>query len=390
MLGLFAVYAALFAAMDGLRFEPDKDEKHFWPTSLRFSESWLPHVDLLRDYGELNTPLPFIIFGSLEHLTGGGIFAGRLLNLILSFGIVALIVLRARGPLRRVIGAAIGLLLFPYFLGASCYLYTDIIAAAFAFGGFWLHLRRQHVASAVCFALAIASRQYMVAFPLAAAVHELTALRGADDRRHAGWIAPLLAASTLLGWFVFFGGPAPPGELARQGLSTAEPLRLYPQHALYFLTCVGAYYVVPELVLAPGNLTLRTVLRVRSVVVAAAMLALFIVFPPLRNPAEYPIETMGFLDKATRRVVGDHDFLRMGLFYIAALLACLRFSRLSLPALLVAVHAVLLMKGHIGWDKYALPLLVTLWFIAADQPAGASADGPACTGPSGRSSRSGP
>ena len=107
------------------------------------------------------------------------------------------------------------------------------------------------------------------------AVHELIALRGGDDRRHIRWIAPLLAAFTLAGWVVFFGGPAPPGELARQGVATAAPFSLYPQHGLYFLTCVGAYYVIGELILLPGSFALRNVLRAPSIIIAAALIVLY-------------------------------------------------------------------------------------------------------------------
>jgi hypothetical protein len=361
------VFGAIVVALDGLRFEPVKDEPHFWQTSLRFSEQWIPGVELLRDYGELSTPLPFLVFGWLERATGHGLVAGRLLNLLLSFGIIAVITLTARGPDRRVLPCVVGLLAFPYYLGVSAHLYTDIIATAGVFGGVWLWSRARHVAAAVCFALAIASRQYMVAFPLGVAAFELWgAWTGRSTLRsvlRVAWVAPAVAAATLGGWFLFFGGPAPPGELEQQGIATAGVLALRPQHALYGLTCLGAYFVIPEWLLLSRRVGRDRVLNLRAAVIAIVLAALFALFPPLRNPEGYNIETMGFLDKAARRVLGDHEVLRMIGFLVLAILAAMRFSRWSLAAVLVWVNAAVLLKAHIGWDKYILPLLVVLWFL---------------------------
>ena len=41
--------------MDDLRFPLQWDENHFWETSLAFSRSAVPSLDLLRSYDELNT-----------------------------------------------------------------------------------------------------------------------------------------------------------------------------------------------------------------------------------------------------------------------------------------------------------------------------------------------
>ena len=83
-----AIYSTLAIWLDFLHGPKLRDEGHFWQTSLTFSESLIPTIDDLKNYRELNTPLPFVIFGALEYLFHQGIFAGRLLNLILSLIIV--------------------------------------------------------------------------------------------------------------------------------------------------------------------------------------------------------------------------------------------------------------------------------------------------------------
>ncbi len=84
LLAISALYIALVTWLDFLRGPYWHDEIIFWETSVSFSDQLLFSIDDLRDYKELNTPLPFIVFGAVEYLFGQGIAAGRLLNLMLS------------------------------------------------------------------------------------------------------------------------------------------------------------------------------------------------------------------------------------------------------------------------------------------------------------------
>lgn len=163
-----------------MHFEPTRDEKHFWRTTKQFAKEFPPSIELLRGYNELNTPLPFVVFGAVEHYLGGGIGTGRLINLVVSFAIVLLIIIdasrRAPPSTRRCIHialACLGLLAFPYFLGTSVMLYTDILPVAFVLAGLVLHMRGRPWRAMVMFELAISGRQYAAAFPLALVAFEL-------------------------------------------------------------------------------------------------------------------------------------------------------------------------------------------------------------------------
>jgi Gpi18-like mannosyltransferase len=189
---LAAAYGGLLIYLQGLQFAPTWDEPDFWEASLQFSQRLIPTIDQLKNYGELNTPLPFVVFGVLEYLFRGGIFAGRLLNFVLSFTIVWLI--GTSNPAQKVTAllTTLGLLTFPYYLLLSGYLYTDIIAAFFVFFGCWFYMGDRHGWSGVMFALAIASRQYMLAFPVAIALYEfLATLRQEGFKLKMRWVAPL-------------------------------------------------------------------------------------------------------------------------------------------------------------------------------------------------------
>lgn len=369
-LGLIALFAAVFLAMDGLGFERRGDEGHFWRTSEKFSHQVVPTIGQLRDYEELSTPLPFVTFGVLDHLFGGEQAPGRYLNFALAFGIVLLIGFPIKEGQWRQILAACGLLACPYFLAVATHMYTDILACTFVLAGVWAHRGQKNLAGAICFALAIACRQYMLAFPAAIAAHEFLKLfwRQTPLWRTA-WIAPTLAAATIFGWVAFFGGPGPQSEMADQQLDAGGAFTLSPEHSLYFLACLGAYFVIPAAILFRRiGIRKSLVIRgtVRGLAAAAVVGILFVLFPPLRNEPPYAIETMGYLDKALLKLVGLGlpACTRLIVFYLLAVVACIRLVRLDLAGWLVLANTLLMMLAHIAWDKYALPLLVVLWYLA--------------------------
>ncbi len=357
--GVLILYVGIFIWLDFLGFAPERDEVHFWPTSLDFSHALVPSLEQLRSYGELNTPLPFLIFGWTEHSFSLGISGGRLVNLLLSFVIVIIVGMpHGKVSVESVLCVA-GVLSFPYFLGASVLLYTDIIAAFFALTGVVYYLRQQYIAASILFILGIASRQYIFAFPLAVLGYELFSQWRSGRVSLAAIASPTIALASIFVWFVFFGGFAPAAEMAARKLSTSELLRLFPDHCLYSLTAIGAYYVIPEAILfrrIPSFPSLK-----QAAITAILLGIAFILFPPLNNVDFRVAETMGFLDIAMRTIFPD--LIRMLVFYLLALLTCLRFRQLTLPSFLVYANALVMLKTNIGWDKYVLPVLPVLWYL---------------------------
>jgi hypothetical protein len=285
------------------------------------------------------------------------------------------------GPsLRARLAGGVGILLMPYFLPCSIFLYTDMPAVFFSVCGLWAYHRRHHAASALVFTLAIACRQYMIAWPLAIAIYHAT--RIVVDRRHgrgapkpSAWqenIAPLLwtllPAASLLGWVWLWHGWAPPGAIRGLGIGSASGPALQPDHCLYALAVIGAYYVPVEIVLLPGVWRWAGGRQALVVLVLAIVLAIaFVCYPPLGNPPGYAIPTMGYLDKALHAVLPTPG--RVLVFYVLAVLAAARFfTGWSLATAMVLAATLLMAKTQVGWDKYMLPTIVLLWFERALRP----------------------
>ena len=101
--------------------------------------------------------------------------------------------------------------------------------------------------------------------------------------------------------------------------------------------------------------------RRRLAALAVALALAFALFPPLSN--EGPTPAFGLLDRTLKLAFPDP--VRVLVFYALALLAVLRFSDFTLESACVLIYALLMAKAHLAWDKYALPVLLVLWWIAA-------------------------
>jgi len=376
-LALLVPYAGALLYTGGLAFEPVNDEAQFWEQAAAFSEDWPPGATRLRVYEEPMTPLAFALWGGLESLHHGGIAAARLATLLASLAVLALIALQrpAVAQPAKPLLCAVGLLLFPYWIPMSVLVYTDVPATLFVVGGLLLYVRDRHVAGAVCFALAIATRQYMVTFPAAIVAWEgLAALRSGVPRIRR-WLPPLLAVASLFGWFAFFGGFGPAPGLAKWPRHTDALAAIQPAYALYALAALGAYFVAVEFLLERRwrSLSLRVDRGTGFALLAATLL--FAVFTPY-----YP-EEVGPLNRTMAFVFGQEGLgaaVRIAILLALLLATVARFSPLSLGAWVIAANAALMPLLYAPWEKYLLPTLAALWLLEAtgalDREAGETRD----------------
>ncbi|MDB9526051.1 hypothetical protein PN498_08640 [Oscillatoria sp. CS-180] len=275
------------------------------------------------------------------------------------------------------IKALFGLFLCPYFLWFSTLYYTDIIAIFFVLLGVSFYLRHRALSSGLSFILAIASRQYMLAFPLAISAYELFNAVKKRRQLNTSFFSSSVAASTILVWLLIFNGFAPaaafehrsvpPVQQDLQSLNPEQLLqfwnisafldRLAIDSSLYFLACIGFFYVLPECFLFPQKFRKQPFCRSKAVI-AAILLFLLIVFTPTNCKGVVWEIAQAMPVKQLANV----------LFYGLALLTCWRFYSVNLTFWMVLFNAGIMLKAF-PWDKYALPLIVILWFLKAKEPA---------------------
>ena len=361
LLLITAVYTALIIRFDFLQGIKIKDEGHFWETSLRFSDSLIPSLDDLKDYRELSTPLTFIMFGAVEHFFHLGVFGGRLLNLILSVVMVLIIGWPSREKGVTAILSLLGLFACPYYLLTSPVLFTDIIACFWVLLGFVAYVHNRHLPSSISFILAIASRQYMLAFPVAIALYELIiALPTLKNREKIKfseqwrWIAPSIAALSILIWIYLFQGLAPATGIENLAPTIQKTTWfLKPNRAIYFLAFTSIFIVIPEFILFRPKIDLANLQWRKYALIAIGWLLYCIAFPP-------PTTSDGMFSIVVNFL--HYEVLKIALFYVLSLLALVRFSQPNLMLLCLLFNCLIMMKAHY-WSKYVLPLAIVFWYL---------------------------
>lgn len=68
--GALFIFALIFSYKKQFNFGLYQDEIHYYATALKFSEQALPSIELLKNFDELNTPIPFILGGWVINLFG--------------------------------------------------------------------------------------------------------------------------------------------------------------------------------------------------------------------------------------------------------------------------------------------------------------------------------
>lgn len=367
---LFIIAATYTAALIHLQFLQGPiwyDEGHYWETSLTFSHHLIPTIEDLKDYRELNTPLPFIIFGILEYLFHQGMFGGRLLNMILSLVMVFMIGWPSRDKGGRAILCLIGLLFCRFYLLYGLRFYTEIISCFFVLIGFMLYFRDRYLLSCISLILAIACRQYMIAFPAAIVTYEfMIAMIKVRDLRRINlaeqwrWLAPLVAVLSIFIWIYLFQGLAPQSGIDFFAPEVQKTIwAVNPGNAINFLGAVAIYIVIPEFILFSPLAKLKKwqqdwQQQWRKIFIIAVALFLYVLFfPPALFGAGEIIKVASLLQV---------PILKTFWFYSLALLSCLRFFQPNLMSMLVLFNCLIMIKA-LAWTKYVLPLAVVFWYF---------------------------
>jgi len=377
--GLFIIFLLVFIYKDFFSEAIYQDEHHYFPTIVQFSKEPIPSIDLLKNYDELNTPVPFIIGGWVVRIFGESIFTLRMFTFVTSFLLLMLFVWSAPEQPKRLYRCLIGLFLLPSYYLCSIYYFTDIYAMIFVLAGLIAYRGGKHLLSTICMMLAISSRQYMLAFPMAILAYEF--LKNGfpqpffsailkQVRQQTAWRYYLVAVLSLLPWILLWGGMAPAQVMESQYYEADKLTHYNYGYVLYVMGILAFYYVIPETIFFgtwkyylqyPRNEPVRFGIFVMIV-------AVLVLFFPMRQ-ASNPYFTwpyLGYVDQLFESVLRISGHPKKVIFGLMMLVTCIRFfsGRLSLVSYIVLFNVLLLGKAQLSWDKYSLPMMMALWYLA--------------------------
>ncbi len=373
------VYATILVVKDFLGFPGlYQDENHYLPTAVLFSREIAPSLNLLKTYNQLNTPLPFILGGWVIRLLGEDVQHLRLMNFLLSFCVLLLFVWYKPGQQGKRWQYLVPLVAMPSFYLCAVHYYTDMTAWLSVLLGVVAYLRQKHFFACMAFAAAIASRQYMLAFPLAIGLFEVLRIWEAgkwEIRSLTGrllsdrsWIWYVAAVLSLAPWILLWGGPAPEAIMNEQHYGEAPFYN--PGFVIYTAAIAAFYFVIPEAILGRkwGYFTTYPFRYPRTfTAIAVGVTLLLVLFPARQTHNEYfTWPFLGYLDQLLE-TAGIGGWAKQGIFGILTALTVMRFTeppRITLSGLFVLTNILLLGKAQLSWDKYLFPTLMVLWFLA--------------------------
>lgn len=344
---------------------PWGDEEHFLETVRLFGEgiTW----ELLRSYPEMTGPLTYLVYAAWGHLAGFGTAELRLLSPIVAAVTALAWYAFLRDQVRSAVFVFLALatvVLNPYFVGLSVFVFTDMLALlGLSFAALGVS-RRWPVLTTVGIVVATCSRQYLVFLPVALVV---VAILSSSRREGIRDLAiPAVLGMVPLGLLMLLWGGLAPANAMRD-IYASEALRFYPN-------TLSLYLAAPALYLAPLVLLVWSRRTWPMLGTSVAFMLVVVAFPVQVSEVQRmgDIVTVGFLHRAI-------DFLLpggLGALVLFPLLAAFNGGALArlissrgielrqMPDserfiwMAIAAFLIVMPFSYMPWEKYALPLFM--------------------------------
>jgi hypothetical protein len=365
--GLLLWFAALYGVTANR--PPWGDEVHLVETIRLFGRGI--DVELLRTYPEMNGPLVFILYAAWGALVGFEIWTLRILSAILACATswtFYKIVDTRQSEWKPALVALATVVLNPYFIGLSAFVFTDMLAILMMVLAWYGLLHRQIWVAGLAAGASVLTRQYFAFLVLAVAGAEALG-------QHAGRSRSLLRAV-----FALAVGLVPFAALVWlwQGLSPQNSLRSlylqgnvrYDPHALSLYLAVPAVYLSPLIVWRVWHGVRWT--SVAAGIVAAIFVLAFPVKASLAQTAQ-DVFTVGFVHRVLEATLPPlavrFAFFLMAAVWITVLIECGRDAaarwRHTPPAVpelmpwsLVIAFLIVMPFSYMPWEKYGVPLFI--------------------------------
>lgn len=350
------------------------DESHFVETIRTFSSSTF--FNSIKDYPEVTTPLPYLIYSWWGKLFGLNLPDLRLLTLIISASFFILIFHFFKACLKEEKSAlilSVILLINPYMWGLSIFVFTDMITLLFIYLSLFMISKEKVGPGAVILGLAVLSRQYSVIFILAVWLFLLIRLIKEGERKKfftfTGFSILSLIPYLLL--ILIWKGLSPPA-----GINKFIPDTSLHWNTNTFITYVTflAIYILPIIIIAGRELS-----KYKKLMLPALIVGLLIFLFPVEASGVSRVwnntETVGLVHKFLLNYLGAgffsgailYLFFSLGL-WILIILVKMDYNLLTAgnisPALLfslcIYIFLIVMPFSYQVWEKYLTMVIPVL------------------------------
>lgn len=372
----FAVCAVGFlvslAVLAGLDRPTWGDEWHFVETVERFGND--PSLETLQTYDQMSTPLPFMIYAAWGATFGFEIERLRILSLLIAFITYLLfyfLLAKLLGSVRTVWLGAAFVMLHPYMIGFSIFVFTDMSAIMFMLAACLALCYRRPIWFGCMLAAALLCRQYL-GFVFIASLsysgYQLFASRQIHSKPM--FFATLLSALPIVSLFCLWGGFHP--DNVRQQFYNDEAFSFHAAAMVLYISLMSIY-LLPILFACR-----RLVWKRRSIWFVSLILScLYWFFPvsPSQTALEAGTHTVGLLHRMLSAIT-ESEWLPHMVFYVgflaglSVLIFVIRDTRKRLKNkddtfvlflnLCILSFLLVMPFSYLAWEKYFMPLMLLL------------------------------
>lgn len=348
------------------------DESHYVKTINYFGEKF--NLERLRDYEDMSTPLPFVLYTLWGRLFGFGLPILRLFSLLIALITYLLfhrLLFTATQKAWPAFWASVFLVVHPYMAGLSIFIYTDMPAMLCMISACLAVVRKKPLWLWLSLAGAILCRQYFVFFTLGVTIFYFIRWLTLKNRRETGFfLASVLSHVPVLLLFWLWQGFAPDNEMKH--LYIDYSFTFHPSFLTLYISLLFIYMI--PLVLYRWRAFYNDWLLLGVSFILCWLYWLFPVAPA--GPArDVNLTTVGLFHRAFKSFsdslaidqiiffVGFCFGLPLLLKFIKSAYVLIRYREWTLPLMLdivIILFFMIMPFSYLCWEKYFMPVIPVL------------------------------
>lgn len=346
------------------------DENHFVETIKQFAG--YPLLSILRNYEEMSTPLPFMLYAVWGKLFGLDLITLRTFTIVIAsfFYICTFIFLKSVFTPKKATLYTIFLSLNPYLLGLSYFVFTDMLSMLFIIITVSAFNKNNLIFLSIGIAGALLCRQYLVFLPMAIIITSAVSFLYTHNKKE---IAKLIAAAggilPLCLLVIYWGGLSPVNVTRLDYIN--ESLKFHPEAVSLYVLLITVY-MLPVIIAKFKSLYSETRTFLWSI--PASM---FIVLFPVMQPVAWIEEKhhiVGFFHKIP--ALSGVLLIEKLVFYVCFLFAIpvlyrivsdlvknirnKQFDLFFMAQIAVVSFLMIMPLSYMLWEKYFVPVMLFL------------------------------
>lgn len=307
---IWFIFSLVFLTVDvtlSIRLPFRGDERHIVNTIKLFTTNL--SFETIKNYPEVTPPFFFVFYATWAKIFGSSIESLRILTLIISLIawqlVFYLISLFVKNKI-HVLLLSLLIIINPYFLGTSVFVFTDMLTILLCLSAVILFLKDRYYSFLIFCSLAILCRQYAIIFPLSIIVISIINLLNGKPINKRYIFGTIFALLPLMILFFIWGNIAPSNGIQKW---VVPSLHFYNVSYINTYITFSIVYLLPLIIVF---LYKKIGFNLSNVGIALIIFLILLQFPITPSAAallQTDIRTVGFAHIALRKLLGEESLM---------------------------------------------------------------------------------